>query len=93
MNKEQDAAQKTHTERAGSHLPRDFKHQGRMMTQCYRSHTKGGRIVLLRESAPRQATGHLYRVFEIVIIDGHERFGAEIGRFQSLAPAMAAASQ
>jgi hypothetical protein len=70
---EQDAAQIKHALTAGEVLPRDLDRDGKSFTQCYRSHTRGGRAVYLKNGWP-----HSFHVFEISIAEGKETLGEQI---------------
>jgi hypothetical protein len=69
----QDAAQTAH---ACEPLPKDLVHEGKHLTLCYRTHSKGGAVVMLQNSLPGKADGHRYLVFEIDIVAGKEVLGS-----------------
>jgi hypothetical protein len=69
----QDQAQAAH---CCQPLPKDLVHDGKSLTLVYRTHSKGGAVVMLQNSLPGRADGHRYLVFQIDIVGGRETLGA-----------------
>jgi hypothetical protein len=57
-------------------LLRDLDHEGQTLTQLYRSHRAGGRVVYISIPPPGITIGHKFHVFEVKIVDGCEQLGA-----------------
>ena len=74
-------------------LPRDLVHEGRTFTQLFRSHGKGGKVVMLENSLPGRASGHHFVVFKIDVENGREQLGEEIASPNTLDRAIDIASQ
>jgi hypothetical protein len=56
-------------------LPRDLEHDGKWLTELYRSHREGGRIVYLENSEPGCGFGHVFHIIQIEVINGKETLG------------------
>jgi len=78
---------------AGDLLPRDLVHGGKTFTQLFRSHGKGGKVVMLENSLPGRASGHRFVVFKIEIENGREQLGEEIASPHTLERAIEIAAQ
>ena len=91
---EQAAAQAAHCRDSGETLPLDVTIGGRRFTQHFRSHKRGGRVVLCRNSKPGEATGHKFVVYQVTIdLNGREQLGQCVATTQSLSAAQNIASK
>jgi hypothetical protein len=72
-------------------LPRDLEHGGKWLTELYRSHREGGRIVYLENSEPGCGFGHKFHVFEIEVVNGQEQLGETLAVKQNCDAAIAIA--
>ncbi len=94
IRRDQDEAQAEYCAKvAGGLLPRDIVHEGKTFTQLFRSHGKGGKVVMLENSSPGRADGHRFVVFKIDMENGREQLGEQIASPYTLDRAIEIAAQ
>ena len=75
-------------------LPRDLRHNGAWLTEMFRQRRRGegGIAIYLQNSKPGEVTGHVFKVFQIDIVNEREVIGSELAVEHSLDKALGKAS-
>jgi hypothetical protein len=69
-------------------LPRDLIHEGKSLTQCFRTANKGGRWIGYENSPPGEVIPPRFYCFEVAIENGQEQLGLLLGVTPSLDSAL-----